>query len=42
MKRVLIEPQHDRDQKKEAQLEDTVIIRSQVTELACKVCFPWE
>ena len=27
MKRVLAELQHDRDQKKEAQLEDTVIIR---------------
>jgi len=38
MKRIIAELQHDRDQKKEAQLEDAVRIRSQVTELALKAC----
>ena len=38
MKRVIAELQHDRDQKKEAQPEDAVRIRSQVAELGLKAC----
>ena len=42
MKRVTVERQHDRGQKKEAQFEDTVIIMSLVTELALRACSHWE
>ena len=42
MTRAITELQHDRDQKKEAQREDTVRIRSQATELALKACTHWE
>ena len=41
MKRAIAELQHDRDQKEEAQPEDTVRSRSQVNDLAWKGVLPY-